>query len=143
MYSVSAPAHASHRRIAWPMNSGPLSLRMCWGTPRRANNSANTSITSIAGIRFATSRGPMNIATYLLGHTETLIGVKTNPEEIHDLPRIVTEFIVDWLRYQAASFPSIDAVLVLDDLIGFLGKRILSGSPYLIFSGSAIRLTSG
>ena len=73
-------------------------------------------------IRFATSRGPMNIATYLLGHTETLIGVKTNPAEVHKLLEIVTDFIVDWLQYQAATFDSIDGMLVLDDLIGFLGE---------------------
>lgn len=74
-------------------------------------------------IRFATSRGPMNIATYLLGHTETLIGVKTNPDEIHALLQIVTQFIVDWLHYQADVFPSIDGMLLLDDLIGFLGEE--------------------
>jgi uroporphyrinogen decarboxylase len=74
-------------------------------------------------IRFATCRGPMNIATYLLGHTETLIGLRTNPNEIHTLLRIVTDFIVDWLRYQAALFPSIDGILILDDLIGFVGQN--------------------
>jgi len=74
-------------------------------------------------IRFATSRGPLNIATYLMGHTELLIGVKTNPDEVHKLLEIVTEFTVDWLRHQLASFPSIDGILVLDDLIGFLGEE--------------------
>lgn len=74
-------------------------------------------------IRFAASRGPMNIATYLLGHTETLIGVKTNPDEIHQLLGVVTDFVVDWLQYQAERFPSIDGLLVLDDLIGFLGAK--------------------
>jgi len=73
-------------------------------------------------IRFATSRGPMNIATYLLGHTETLIGVRTNPAEIHKLLNLVTDFVVDWLRLQAETFPSIEGLLVLDDLIGFLGQ---------------------
>jgi len=73
-------------------------------------------------VRFATSRGPMNIATYLLGHTETLIGVKTEPEAIHKLLQVVTDFICDWVRYQVAYFPTIDGLLVLDDLIGFLGE---------------------
>lgn len=73
-------------------------------------------------IRFATARGPMNIATYLLGHTETLVGLKTNPEEIHLLLRLITDFIIDWLRHQAATFPSIDGILILDDLIGFVGQ---------------------
>jgi len=73
-------------------------------------------------VRFATSRGPWNIATYLLGHSECLIGVKTNPDEIHRLLSIVTDFIVEWLQLQAEQFPSIDGMLVLDDLIGFLGE---------------------
>lgn len=72
-------------------------------------------------IRFATARGPMNIATYLLGHSETLIGLRTNPDEIHRLLDVITDFLVDWLRYQVECFPSIDGVLVLDDLIGFVG----------------------
>jgi uroporphyrinogen decarboxylase len=72
-------------------------------------------------IRFATSRGPMNIATYLLGHTETFLGVKTQPEEIHRLLEVVTDYIVDWVRYQQAKFDTIDGLLILDDLIGFLG----------------------
>lgn len=73
-------------------------------------------------IRMATSRGPMNIACYLIGHTELMIGVRTNPKEIHKLMDIVTEFVVDWIQYQAATFPSIDGILLLDDLIGFLGE---------------------
>ena len=72
-------------------------------------------------IRFAVSRGPMNIATYLLGHTETLIGMKTNPDEIHKLMDIVAQYIVDWVQLQAETFPSIDGLLILDDLIGFIG----------------------
>ena len=74
-------------------------------------------------IRFATSRGPMNIATYLMGHTELLLGVKISPREVHQAMEIVTEFTVDWLRHQVAAFPSIDGILVLDDLIGFLGEE--------------------
>ena len=73
-------------------------------------------------IRMATSRGPMNVACYLIGHTELMIGVRTNPQEIHKLLDVVTEFIVDWVQHQAATFPSIDGILILDDLIGFLGE---------------------
>jgi uroporphyrinogen decarboxylase len=73
-------------------------------------------------VRFATSRGPHNIASYLLGHTEFLMGVRTNPDEIQKVLEIVTEFVVEWLQYQAATFPSIDGILLLDDLIGFVGE---------------------
>jgi uroporphyrinogen-III decarboxylase len=71
-------------------------------------------------LRFATARGPLNIASYLLGHTEFLIGIKTNPEEIHQLLTIVTDFLIDWIGLQAERFDSIDGIFLLDDLLGFL-----------------------
>ena len=74
-------------------------------------------------IRFAVARGPLNIASYLVGHTEFLIGLKTNPDEMHQLLRIITDFLVDWIGLQAATFDTIDGVLLLDDLIGFLGEN--------------------
>jgi uroporphyrinogen-III decarboxylase len=74
-------------------------------------------------LRFAACRGPLNVASHLLGATEFLLGVKTNPGEIHALLRIITDFLVSWIALQAESVDSIDGVLVLDDLIGFLGKE--------------------
>jgi uroporphyrinogen-III decarboxylase len=71
-------------------------------------------------IRFAVARGPLNIASYLLGQTEFLVGVKTEPEAMHRLLAIVSEFLVDWIGLQCDTFDSIDGVLLLDDLIGFL-----------------------
>jgi uroporphyrinogen-III decarboxylase len=71
-------------------------------------------------IRFAVSRGPLNIASYLLGHTETMIGVKLQPDELHKLLKLVTDFIIDWLEYQAQCVDSIEGIFILDDLIGFL-----------------------
>jgi uroporphyrinogen decarboxylase len=73
-------------------------------------------------VRFAVARGPLNIASYLLGQTEFLVGVKTSPQEIHRLLEIITDFLVDWIALQRKTFDSIDGVLLLDDLIGFLGS---------------------
>lgn len=74
-------------------------------------------------IRFAISRGPLNIASFLMGNTEFLLGLKTNPDEIHRLLQIVSDFIIDWLEIQMNSFPSIDGLLILDDIVGFLGEE--------------------
>ena len=84
-------------------------------------------------IRFATARGPLNIASYLLGHTDFLIGLKTNPEEIHRLLEMITDFLVDWIDLQATTFDSIDGIFLLDDLIGFLGDEDFQefALPYL------------
>ncbi len=84
-------------------------------------------------IRFAVARGPLNIASYLLGHTEFLVGVKTNPDEIHGLLRVVTDFLVDWITRQCDTIDSIDGIFLLDDLIGFLGNSDFEqfALPYL------------
>ena len=74
-------------------------------------------------IRFAVSRGPLNIASFLSGHTEMLIAVKTEPEAAARLIDLVTDYVIDWLRYQQDCFESIGGILVLDDLIGFLGEN--------------------
>jgi len=74
-------------------------------------------------IRFAVSRGPLNIASFLAGHTELLIALKTEPAAAVKLIDLVTDFVIDWLGYQRQRFDSIDGILVLDDLIGFVGER--------------------
>ncbi len=73
--------------------------------------------------RFACSHGPLTIASYLLGHSEFLIGMRIEPAATHRLLQIVTEFIVNWLALQKERFPSIDGVLILDDLMGFVGDQ--------------------
>jgi uroporphyrinogen-III decarboxylase len=75
-------------------------------------------------IRFAVSRGPLNIASFLAGSTEFLMGIRTNPDETRKLLEIVTDFIIDWLELQAEIFASID---------GFLGEEDFKEAalPYL------------
>lgn len=73
-------------------------------------------------IKFAVSRGPLNIATFLADTTEFLIAFRTNPDEAKKLLETVTDFIIDWLKIQAETFPSTDGILILDDIVGFLGE---------------------
>ncbi len=84
-------------------------------------------------IKFAVSRGPLNIATFLSDTTEFLIAFRTNPDEARKLLETVTDFIIDWLKVQAQTFPSIDGILILDDIVGFLGEDDFKqfGLPYL------------
>jgi uroporphyrinogen decarboxylase len=84
-------------------------------------------------IRFAISRGPLNVATFLMGPTEFLMAVRTNPDEIRRLLTVVTDFLVDWLRFQLETFDSIDGMLILDDIVGFLGEEDFreAALPYL------------
>jgi uroporphyrinogen-III decarboxylase len=74
-------------------------------------------------IRFAVARGPLNIATFLMGTTEFLTALKTDPERMHQLLRITTDYLVDWIAYQRECFPSIDGILLLDDIVGFVSRK--------------------
>jgi len=74
-------------------------------------------------IRFATTHGPLTIASYLLGHTEMLMATQTEPEMLHKILSIATDFVIDWIAYQMETFSSIDGLLVLEDFMGFLGPQ--------------------
>jgi uroporphyrinogen-III decarboxylase len=92
-------------------------------------------------IRFAVARGPLNIATFLMGTTEFLTALKTDPERMHQLLTLTTDFLAEWLAYQRVCFPSIDGIMLLDDIVGFISRRDFEifGLPYLkrAFSGDA------
>jgi uroporphyrinogen-III decarboxylase len=72
-------------------------------------------------IRFAVARGPLNIASFLMGSTEFLLASQTDRDEIIHLLDVITDFTVDWLRLQAETISSIDGILILDDIVGFIG----------------------
>ena len=74
-------------------------------------------------IRFAVARGPLNIASFLMGTTEFLEAIKTHPQQMHQLLTTVTDFLVDWIAVQREAFPSIDGIFLLDDIVGFVSRR--------------------
>jgi len=84
-------------------------------------------------IKFAVSRGPLNVASFLAGSTEFLMAIRANPDQTRRLLGIVTDFIIDWLELQARTFPSIDGIFILDDIVGFLGEDDFKEAalPYL------------
>jgi uroporphyrinogen decarboxylase len=84
-------------------------------------------------IKFAVARGPLNIASFLLGSTEFLMGIKINPDEIKKLLEVITDFLIYWLELQTETFPSIDGIFILDDIVGFLGEQDFKEAalPYL------------
>jgi uroporphyrinogen decarboxylase len=83
-------------------------------------------------IRFSVSRGPLNIATFLMGTTEFLMALKTDPDKAHKLLRTITQFLKKWHELQRQTFPSIDGIFMLDDIVGFVGEQDFKefGLPY-------------
>jgi len=73
-------------------------------------------------IKFSVSRGPLNIASFLMGTTEFLMLLATDAEKTHRFLRIITDFLIDWHARQREAIDSIDGMLVLDDIVGFVGE---------------------
>jgi uroporphyrinogen-III decarboxylase len=84
-------------------------------------------------IRFAVARGPLNIAGFLMGNTEFLMALKLDPDQTHALLNTITEFLVEWLQLQKTTLPTIDGILLLDDVVGFVGREDFETfvQPYL------------
>jgi uroporphyrinogen decarboxylase len=76
-----------------------------------------------------------------MGTPEFLEAIKTDPELMHRLLDLITDFLVDWIAYQREVFPSIDGIFLLDDIVGFISRRDCEkfAVPYLerAFAGNA------
>lgn len=83
-------------------------------------------------IRFSVSRGPLNIASYLMGTTEFITLMMMEPDKAHALMEKITTFLKAWHDLQRSTFPTIDGIFLLDDIIGFLGEEEFRtfGLPY-------------
>lgn len=84
-------------------------------------------------IRFSISRGPLNIASFLMGNCEFLMAIKTDPDRMHSLLRMITAFLKKWHLLQQRTFSTIQGMMVLDDIVGFIGEADFCefGLPYL------------
>jgi uroporphyrinogen decarboxylase len=84
-------------------------------------------------LRFSVSRGPLNIASFLMGTTELLTTMMMDPQATHRLLRIITDFLKRWHALQRETIDSIDGIMLLDDLVGFIGEEdfLEFAYPYL------------
>lgn len=83
-------------------------------------------------IRFSVSRGPLNIASFLMGTTEFMMAMITHPDECHLLIRKITDYLAAFHSHQAEMFPSTEGIMMLDDIIGFVSAEQFEefGLPY-------------
>ena len=72
-------------------------------------------------VKFAIARGPLNIASFLMGTTELMMAMMMDPEGTHRLLDLITRFTVNWLELQKTTIPTIEGILILDDIVGFVG----------------------
>jgi uroporphyrinogen-III decarboxylase len=80
------------------------------------------------------ARGPLCTAAFIRGLTEFMTDIVENPEPLHRLLDYTTDVTIRWLQAQAEVIgASVEGILVLDDLAGFLSRRhyLEFAHPYL------------
>jgi uroporphyrinogen-III decarboxylase len=116
---MKAPDPATHGFLPLVLN------RLKWARPRIEDLGHR--------IRFSVSRGPFNIAAFVMGSTEFLVALKTQAGLVHRFMRKITDFLKQWHDLQRSTFPSIDGILILDDFVGFVSEKdfVDFALPYL------------
>lgn len=74
-------------------------------------------------IKIVAARGPLTIASFLMGVSEFLIALKVYPEATHKLLHLTSTLSRNWLQAQAEATGGAEGILLLDDVVGFLSKK--------------------
>ena len=74
-------------------------------------------------IKVVAARGPMATATHLMGATNFIKCLRKQPQKTHQLLKLTTKFVKDWLDAQINALDNVEGIMVLDDLIGFVGPK--------------------
>jgi len=80
-------------------------------------------------MKVVAARGPLATATHLMGVTNFLLGLKLDPQNTHRLLKMTATTAKNWLEAQAQALSSVEGVMLLDDIVGFL-----SPTDYLEFA---------
>jgi uroporphyrinogen decarboxylase len=105
----------------------PAALRQYRAQKRRIFEAGYT-------IPVVAARGPLALAVFFRGLTPFMMDIMDNPAGVHKLLSYTTNATVQWLKAQAQAVgDSVEGVLVLDDIVGFLSRKHYEefAHPYL------------
>jgi uroporphyrinogen decarboxylase len=74
-------------------------------------------------IRMVAARGPLAVASWLVGITKLMEGLAIQPEHTTKLLDTVTTSLISWLQAQLDSLSQPEGILLLDDLVGMVSPR--------------------
>jgi uroporphyrinogen decarboxylase len=75
------------------------------------------------GIRMVCARGPMTVASWLMGMTPLMMGLVTDPDMVYHVLDALTTTIIRWLRAQLDALREPEGIMLLDDIVGMVSKR--------------------
>jgi uroporphyrinogen decarboxylase len=73
--------------------------------------------------RMAAARGPLAVASHLLGVTELLMATQLEPDKCLNLVEKTTDLCIQWLKAQLERMNEPIGMLVLDDIVGLIGPE--------------------
>ena len=74
-------------------------------------------------IRMVAARGPLAVASWLVGITPLMEGLALEPESTGKLLETVTTSLISWLQAQLDCLSHPEGILLLDDLVGMVSPR--------------------
>lgn len=74
-------------------------------------------------IKMVAARGPLTLATHLMGVSEFLLAMKLDPQRTHEFLKLTTALTRTWLAAQAEVLHEVEGILVLDDIAGFMSPK--------------------
>lgn len=74
-------------------------------------------------IRMVAARGPLAVASWLVGITALMEGLVMKPEVTGQLLVTVTDSLISWLQAQLDCLSHPEGILLLDDLVGMISPR--------------------
>ena len=74
-------------------------------------------------IKIVAARGPIALASHLMGVTDFLTAMKIEPQKCHRLLEMTARTVREWLEAQAEVLPDVEGIMVLDDIMGFMGEE--------------------
>ncbi|MDR3675450.1 MAG: uroporphyrinogen decarboxylase family protein, partial [Acidobacteriota bacterium] len=105
----------------------PVALRQYRAQKRRITDAGYT-------IPMVAARGPLALAVFFRGLTPFMMDITDNPAGVHKLLAYTTNVAIEWLKAQAEAVgDSVEGILVLDDIVGFLSRKHYQefAHPYL------------
>ncbi|HRZ54306.1 MAG TPA: uroporphyrinogen decarboxylase family protein [Candidatus Paceibacterota bacterium] len=84
-------------------------------------------------IKIVAARGPLTLATHLVGVSAFLLALRLDPGAAHRLLRVTATTARNWLQAQADALHDVEGVLMLDDIAGFISEKdyLAFAHPYL------------
>ena len=74
-------------------------------------------------IRMVCARGPMTVASWVMGVTPLMEGITDNPEAVSRVLETMTTTIIHWLHAQLDTLREPEGIMLLDDLVGMISKK--------------------